>query len=100
MTPRKISIEGQHSMKSNKKKTFASRLIILFFLLIKLLGIEKDLQAGDFRLMRSMDAKTIATELTHGILDIWVTTLEGWRGEEGVSKLAKELDIPEQEFTK
>jgi UPF0755 protein len=68
--------------------------------IVKMLGIETQLQAGDFRLKRSMDAKTIATELTHGILDIWVTTLEGWRSEEVASKLSKELDIPEQEVLK
>lgn len=71
-----------------------------FYLLVKLLGIETDLQAGDFRLSRSMDAKSIATELTHGILDIWVTTLEGWRSEEVASKLSKDLDVPEQEILK
>lgn len=71
-----------------------------FFLIVKFLGVEKDLQAGDYRLNRSMDAKTIALELTHGIVDVWVTTLEGWRTEEIATKLAKELDIPEAEFLK
>jgi len=69
-----------------------------FFLLIKLLGIEKDLQAGDFRLNKSMDARSIALELTHGILDVWVTTLEGWRVEEIASQLNKDVDIPESQF--
>lgn len=71
-----------------------------FFVLVKLLGLERDLQAGDYRLNRSMDAKAIAQELTHGIVDLWVTTLEGWRVEEIANKLAKELDIPEAEFLK
>lgn len=71
-----------------------------FFLIVKFLGVEKNLQAGDYRLNRSMDAKTIALELTHGIVDVWVTTLEGWRVEEIATKLAKELDIPEAEFLK
>lgn len=69
-----------------------------FYLLIKLLGIETDLQAGDFRLNKSMDARTIALELTHGILDVWVTTLEGWRVEEVASQLTKHVDIPEAQF--
>ena len=47
-----------------------------------------------------MDTKTIALELTHGMLDVWVTTLEGWRVEEIAAKLNKELDIPESEFIK
>src|SRR5258706_6962272 len=61
-----------------------------FYLLVKLLGIETQLQAGDFRLNKSMDARAIALELTHGILDVWVTTLEGWRNEEIASQLAKD----------
>lgn len=71
-----------------------------FFILVKTLGIERKLQAGDFRLNRSMDARTIAFELTHGILDQWVTTLEGWRKEEIAAQMTKDLDIPEQEFLK
>lgn len=71
-----------------------------FYLLVKFMGIEHNLQAGDFRLNRSMDAKTVARELTHGMLDAWVTTLEGWRIEEVAAKLNKELDIPESEFIK
>jgi UPF0755 protein len=69
-----------------------------FYLLIKLLGIEREMQAGDFRLNKSMDARSIAQELTHGILDVWVTTLEGWRDEETATQLAKDLDIPENQF--
>jgi len=69
-----------------------------FYILIKLLGIETSLQAGDFRLNTSMDARTIATTLTHGIQDAWVTTLEGWRMEEIATEMAKDLTIPEKEF--
>ena len=69
-----------------------------FFILVKFMGIERQLQAGDFRLKRSMDAGVIAQELTHGMQDVWVTTLEGWRVEEIATKLAKDLDIPEAEF--
>lgn len=71
-----------------------------FYLLVKLLGIERQLQAGDYRLTRAMDAKSIATELTHGISDLWITVLEGWRDEEIAGKIVKDLDIPEQEFLK
>lgn len=69
-----------------------------FYLLIKLLGIETQMQAGDFRLNKSMDARTIALELTHGILDVWVTTFEGWRDEEIATQLDKDLNIPEDQF--
>jgi UPF0755 protein len=69
-----------------------------FYILIKLLGIETQMQAGDFRLNKSMDARTIAQELTHGILDVWVTTPEGWRDEEIATQLVKDLGIPEDQF--
>ena len=71
-----------------------------FFLLVKLLGIERKLQAGEYRLYAAMDTTTIARELTHGMLDVWVTIPEGWRVEETVAKLSRELDIPESEFIK
>lgn len=45
-----------------------------------------------------MSAREIAEELTHGIVDVWVTTLEGWRVEEVAMQLSADLDIPEQEF--
>jgi UPF0755 protein len=94
--------------KGDGVKTIASKLsqqgIIrsstAFFIFVKLQGIERDLQAGDYRLTKSMSTPEIARELTHGILDVWVTTLEGWRIEEIATKLAKELDVPESEFLK
>ncbi len=92
--------DGVKTIAANLAQQNLIRSPIGFYLLIKLLGIERDLQAGDFRLTRAMDARTIAMELTHGMVDIWVTTLEGWRSEEVANKLAKELDVPEQEFLK
>lgn len=71
-----------------------------FFLLVKILGIERSLQAGEFRINRTMDARAVAQELTHGVYDVWVTTLEGWRLEEIANRLAKDMDIPEAEFLK
>lgn len=69
-----------------------------FFLLVKYLGIDNKIQAGDFHLKRTMRAKEIAEKLTQGTLDIWVTTLEGWRVEEIANKLSQTLGTPEQEF--
>jgi UPF0755 protein len=71
-----------------------------FYVLVKILGIERQIQAGDFRLTRAMNAKDVAIELTHGITDQWVTILEGWRDEEIATKLSKDLNIPEVEFLK
>lgn len=71
-----------------------------FFLMVKLMAKDSELQAGDFRLSPRMDTRTMIEELTHGTLDVWVTTLEGWRIEEIALKLAQELSIPETEFVK
>ncbi len=92
--------EGVKSIASNLAREGLIRSSTGFYLLVKFYGIEKDLQAGDFRLNKTMDAREIALEFTHGTLDVWVTTLEGWRVEEIATKLTKDLDIPEREFLK
>ncbi|MFA9289022.1 MAG: endolytic transglycosylase MltG [Weeksellaceae bacterium] len=71
---------------------------IAFYLVVKQLGIETKIQAGDFRLSPSMDAYTLADNLTRGTLDVWVTIPEGLRKEEIAEIVAKEFDIPETEF--
>lgn len=55
---------------------------VVFFLVIKRLGLDGKIQAGDFRLSPSQTAESIAKELTHGTLDIWVTVPEGYRAGE------------------
>lgn len=68
---------------ANKLKT--KKLIkdpIVFFLLIKKMGLDKKIEAGDFRLSPSMTAQEIAQNLTHGTIDIWITIIEGQRAEE------------------
>lgn len=103
MTSEMFVVERGEGVKNIAARLAGARLIRSstgFYLLVKFMGIEHNLQAGDFRLNRSMDTKTVARELTHGMLDAWVTTLEGWRVEEIAAKLNKELDIPESEFIK
>ncbi len=90
--------EGVRSIASRLASEGLIRDPIAFFLTIKLLGIDNDIQAGDFRLNPAMDTPSIAKELTLGLLDVWVTTLEGWRVEEIALTLSKELSIPESEF--
>jgi UPF0755 protein len=55
---------------------------IAFFILVKTLGLEGKIQAGDFRLSASSNPQQIAENLTHGSIDIWVTFPEGLRSEE------------------
>lgn len=61
---------------------------IIFFLLTKRLGIDKEIQAGDFRLNPTMDMYSIIENLQHGTLDIWVTVPEGLRAAE-INELLK-----------
>lgn len=91
---------GQGSKEISKRLAIAGlvRSQIGFYLLVRFFGTDGQIQAGDFRLNKSMDAKTIAAELTHGMLDVWVTTLEGWRVEEIAMELSKDLNLPEKEF--
>lgn len=62
---------------------------IVFFLLVKQLGLDKKIEAGDFRLSPSMTANEIAQDLTHGTLDIWITIPEGKRATE-IAEIIKE----------
>lgn len=73
---------------------------IVFYLVVKRLGIENTLQAGDFRLSSSMNVYEIARSLTKGTLDIWITIVEGLRKEEIAHLFSTELGFPESEFLK
>lgn len=102
-TPMTFVVKRGEGVKSIAARLAADGLIRSptgFYLLVKMMRIDGDLQAGDFRLNPAMEATAIARELTHGTLDVWVTTIEGWRVEEVAAKLTKELDIPESEFVK
>jgi UPF0755 protein len=92
--------DGVKTIASNLAQEKLIRSPIAFFVKVKLSGIERQLQAGQYRLNRNMNASQISRELTHGIMDVWVTIPEGWRSEEIATKLTKDLDIPESEFMK
>lgn len=90
--------ESISSIAQNLENERLIRNRLVFYLLIKFKGIEKKIQAGDFRLSRAMSAEEIAEELTHGTLDVWVTVIEGMRVEEIAVILSRELQIPESIF--
>ncbi len=71
---------------------------IVFYLIVKKLGIERKIQAGDFRISENMNAQEVAINLTHGTIDIWLTLIEGMRKEEMAQIISKNLDIPEIEI--
>jgi len=79
-----------------KNNLIRNRLV--FFIIVKQLGIEQKLQAGDFRLSPSMNAKEIAQSLTKGSIDIWITVIEGLRKEEVAHIISSHIDIPENEI--
>ena len=64
---------------------------VIFFLLVKNLGLDQKIQAGDFRLSPSMPASEIALALTKGTLDIWITIPEGFRADEIADLLQKKI---------
>lgn len=75
--------EGVRKIANNLKREDLIKDPIVFFLNTRfILHLDKQIQAGDFRLSPSMSSEEIATNLTHGTLDIWVTIPEGKRAEE------------------
>jgi UPF0755 protein len=74
--------EGVREIANNLKREGLIKDPIVFFLLTKFENLDKKIQAGDFRLNPSMSAQEIATNLTHGTLDIWTTIPEGLRATE------------------
>jgi UPF0755 protein len=55
---------------------------VIFFLIVKQLGLDEKLQAGDFLLSPSMNATKIAKSLQTGTYDVQVVIPEGKRAEE------------------
>ncbi len=84
----------------NLEKEELIRNKIVFYLVVKQLGIESKIQAGDYRLSPVMNVYEIAKTLTKGTLDIWITIVEGLRKEEIAQIFSRELNIPESEFLK
>ena len=81
--------DGVREISSNLKDQKLIRDPTVFFLITKFYNLDTKIQAGNFRLNRSMSATEIAESLTHGTLDIWVTIPEGLRAEE-VAKILEE----------
>jgi len=74
--------EGVREIANSLKTKGLIKDPIVFFLLTKRIGVDKEIQAGDFRLNPSMDLNTIIQTLRHGTLDIWTTIPEGLRADE------------------
>ena len=84
-TSRTFAIEqGQalNTIINDLQKEDLIRNRIVFYILVKKLGIEHSIQAGEYQLNKSMNAAEVARNLTHGTYDKWVTVVEGLRKEE------------------
>ena len=92
--------EPLNTIVNNLSKEGLIRNKIIFYLIVKQLGIERKIQAGDFRISPKMTAAEVAKNLTHGTLDVWITLIEGTRKEEMAQTISKDLNIPETEFIK
>ena len=90
--------EGLNSITRRLSTEGLIRSRIVFYLLVKQLGIEKNIQAGSFNLSESMSAKQLAEALTHGTRDEWVQIIEGLRKEEVAEIVTKKFIFTETEF--
>lgn len=100
-TPVSFIVPSGQGSKEISRRLVTEGLIrsqIGFYLLVRFFNTDGQIQAGDFRLNKTMDARTIAKELTRGMMDVWLTIPEGWRSEEIASTVAKDLNVPETEF--
>lgn len=88
---------------ANLQKEHIIRNAFAFRLLVAQMGISQSIQAGDFNLSSGMSAKEIATVLTHGAIDVWVTLPEGLRIEEQADRIEQKLKFgasPDYKFDK
>lgn len=93
-TPKIFVIKKGQSLDSIGLNLEAQQLIrsaVAFKYIIAKHHLASRIQAGTFRLSPNQDVLSIATELTHGTLDTWVTLLEGWRREEIAASLTTAL---------
>jgi UPF0755 protein len=74
--------EGVREVANNLKAAGLIRDPIVFFLYTRFEGLDKQIQAGDFRLNPALSMADVASNLTHGTLDIWTTIPEGLRSDE------------------
>lgn len=89
--------EGVREIANKLKKERLIKSPVVFFLLIWKQGLDRKIQAGDFRLSPSMTTTEIANTLIHGTLDVWVTIPEGKRAEE-IAEILKTSTSTYQSF--
>ncbi|MEE8335623.1 MAG: endolytic transglycosylase MltG [Candidatus Neomarinimicrobiota bacterium] len=98
----KIRIPVGASLKEAGKVLFDQNIINnerSFMLAVKMMGYEKDLPAGRFRLAGARTNYAIINQLVHGLpVQRRITIYEGWSIKNVASELEKTLGIKAQEF--
>lgn len=64
---------------------------VVFFLYLKFKGVDRQIQAGDYKLSASMSLSEVVETLSHGTVDVWVTFPEGMRAEEYALILSEKI---------
>lgn len=82
---------GLKEIANNLKRGNLIKDRIVFFIYARMGKFESKIQAGSFRLSKSMNAEEIAQNLTHGTLDIWITIPEGKRATEIAETLKEKM---------
>lgn len=80
---------GIKAIANELEKEHLIKNTLVFTLLVKQLGLEKKIQAGQFRLSPALSSRQIAESLTKGTEDTWVTIPEGKRADE-VAEILKD----------
>lgn len=71
---------------------------VVFFIYIKMNNLDRDIQAGSYKLSASMDLSEIMDTLRHGSVDVWVTVPEGYRAAEIAEVLEKNIGTYEESW--
>ncbi|MCX6730531.1 MAG: endolytic transglycosylase MltG [Candidatus Roizmanbacteria bacterium] len=96
-----FKVEKGDGLFSVTKKLASEDLIrnkLIFTVIAFQSGIDKKIQAGEFKLSKKMSAQEVADALTHGTVDEWITIVEGLRKEEIAQKLAQTFTFSEISF--
>lgn len=90
--------EPLDSVINNLSKNDLIRNRLAFYMMVKQRGLERKIQAGQFRLSQSMSAYDIANAFMSGSIDAWLTVPEGLRKEEIATLVYDSFGIDEDEF--
>lgn len=89
---------GVNQIASKLKAENLIKSELAFKLMVKKLGIDTQIQAGSFELSPGQNTQEIATTLTKGSDDVWITILEGWRREEAATAISEALNAKGIDF--